>query len=311
MLPEKNTDTGSKDDKSIDMNTDVTDNSTDTGTNQALSYDQQVLVDANTKLKADQKLLKNQLDKAKKSLASSTPSTEVERMQQEIEQLSELKKQVEAKAEEEELAKKKNDLEREKYLHEKELTKLQTEITTLRGSLQTAQEEQKNHAEQYQSELATLRSIQLENDIFSASKELAYNPKQIVLLLKSDFTYDNELHQYVHPVTNDKGKVVDEVSVAEHVKTFLAKEENDNLALAPAKASGSGTPSASPVTSSSSSSTTNSNSNSPFAKSDSQSKQAKLKREANLRDFTVDEWVELKKLKADIVAKKKKERAER
>lgn len=272
---------------------------------QALEYDQGVLLEANNKLKSDQQLLKKQLDKAKKDLATSVPSTEVERMETELKELSELKKQMEAKEEAEVLAQKKDEVDRIKYLHEKELAKIQTEMTALKDALQANEATQKERADQYQSELSTLRSIQLENDIFSASKDLAYSPKQIVLLLKNDFKYDEELHRYVYQVTNDKGKVVDEVSVAEHVKEFLAKEENDNLALAPTGKTSVGTP----VNSDGVHTTVPTNSS--IGKTDSHSTAADLQKEAALRDFSVETWAELKKVKAEIVARKRKERQNR
>ncbi len=89
-------------------------------------------------------------------------------------------------------------------------------------------------------EIKGLRNVRLSGEIMEAAiVGDAYNPKQIVKILSSEFMYDDKLETFTHLVRDGKGKIVDELTVEERVKAFLEDSDNDNLVKSKTK-SGTG-----------------------------------------------------------------------
>jgi hypothetical protein len=81
----------------------------------------------------------------------------------------------------------------------------------------------------------------LENQIHRAAAKLfAFQPEQIVRMLHDEFSYDETLGIHEYFVKNDKGKIIDNLSIEERVKQFLGEEVNKNLIRSKVNSDGTG-----------------------------------------------------------------------
>ncbi len=159
-------------------------------------------------------------------------------------QLSEL---TEIKEEYEKIKKDKEDADLEKKTEaEKEAIKIRKEYEEFQSQMDNKLEEFKQSVEVKDStignlkgEISNLRGVKLENEILAAaSKYDAINPKQIVRLIKNDFTYDETDNSFYKNVYKGD-KLKDQIEVIDFVKEFLSDKENANLVKSGMKA-GSG-----------------------------------------------------------------------
>ncbi len=128
-------------------------------------------------------------------------------------------------------AKLKDASELEKALHEnKKLKGLLEESIGKKdkelAEVTTAREQEKAEAAK---QLAAVRDVQLTNSIMSAAlANSAYDPEQIVRMLRGEFKYDDVNAKHVFEYAG-RGDAVHTKTVDERVKDFLADEKNKNL----------------------------------------------------------------------------------
>lgn len=177
----------------------------------------------------DKKLLADKTKELEDKLKNAVDKEELEKLQKEFKDLKVYKEEIERLKEEEE-SKKLDEVQRSKLQFEKEMKKMQDQLDEMKTTLEREKEEAKTKEKVFQKQVETLRGSRLEADVLrSATKNNAWNPDQIVALVKGFFTYDEQLDKYTHLVRDDKGKIVDEQSVDEFIKVYLSKEENENL----------------------------------------------------------------------------------
>lgn len=180
-------------------------------------------------VKKERRAVQKKVKELEDSLRDNPSREEYERLTEELEELKTFKQEIDEKAEEEE-RKKLSEIERVKLDTNREMEKLKKEYEKQVENLQKELEDKEKALEQTGTTVSELRKIKLQNDIVSAaSKNKAYNPKQIERMLAHEFTYDEDISKYVYKVTDEKGKVVDEKTVEERVTEFLQDKDNANL----------------------------------------------------------------------------------
>jgi len=186
---------------------------------------------------SEKRKLSEKLKELEDLTKDSVGKDELEALRTEFEELKKYKEEVEKKQEEEEL-KKVDDVERGKIQFAKQMDALKKQMDDMKTSYaKDLEEAQKKEKEQLKA-IESLRGNRLESDILrAAAKSNAYNPDQIVALTKGFFTYDEQLDKYSNLVRDVGGKIVDELSVDEYIKTFLGREENENLVKSGASSS--------------------------------------------------------------------------
>jgi hypothetical protein len=133
-----------------------------------------------------------------------------------------------------------DDSEKERVRFEKQLDAFEKKFDATTEKFNDQLKEKDDELKQSKQEIRDLRRVKLNSEILEhAVAGNAYNPKQIVKILTSDFQYDDKLETHTHLV-REKGKIVDELSVEERVKAFLEDPDNDNLVRSGAKG-GTGT----------------------------------------------------------------------
>jgi hypothetical protein len=146
-------------------------------------------------------------------------------------QLAELKD----KQEEEDLKKIEDERERAKAQMEREFSKerqkLQRQMDELSSQVDTFNVEKQKHAES----LKRFRSNNLDTEIVVAASKKAYNPKQIVNLVKHEFEYDEGDDRWYKNLYDNRGKPAGVLTVEEFVDTFLSDKDNENLVKADIK----------------------------------------------------------------------------
>lgn len=162
---------------------------------------------------------------------------------QEIEKLKEKSARLQALEDELEDKKRKEMSENERLKHDNEKLKgklgdLQEQMEASKSELQKSLQEQIDALE---SEVGTLRGFKLESEITAVAAEIgAVSPQQIVRLTKGDFKL-NEDGEFVVEAPGKRGGI-SEISVSDHIKSFLGDETNANLisAKSPRKAPDAG-----------------------------------------------------------------------
>jgi hypothetical protein len=147
-------------------------------------------------------------------------------------QLQELRQRELEREEAEEKIKleKSSEAEKEKILRDKELKKIKADLEEQINQLKNTDKKRQEEILKERSVNLILRGKALESEILvSADKNKALRPSQIVRLLKEDFTWDDTQNKFVYIEKDERGKVVDYIDVEDYVKSFLEKEENDNL----------------------------------------------------------------------------------
>ena len=175
-----------------------------------------------------------QLDELKSSIEGMPSSDEYNQMKKDYD---DLKKELEKIKEEEErkrIEAIEDEKEREKAKMKKELEKQQVSFEKKMAELEKKIEEGSADKEAFQKKLDRFRVRSLEAEIIEAAHEKAFNPKQIVKLIKGDFTFDDEEDSWVFEARNNKGKITDYMTVKERVEAFLEDPDNENLLKADA-----------------------------------------------------------------------------
>jgi len=179
--------------------------------------------------KQDARKLREKIKEMEELVKSAPPKEELETLKSELADLKKFKAEIDAAKEEEEL-KKKTEIERKEIEFNKTMERIQAEMNEKLSELNKQLEESKSVLEKKESEIRNLRGFRLQSSIISlATKKNAYKPEQIYKLLKDDFVYDEDLDKFYYPVYNERGKLVDELTVEERVSKFLDDPENDNL----------------------------------------------------------------------------------
>jgi hypothetical protein len=165
-----------------------------------------------------------------------------------IEELTNVKKSLEALGDDptkvmEELKTLKEAAEKEKLKDASELEKAQHALKKMQGQidelmsaskkeLETREKAFAEEKEKTLKQLENLRNHQLTNEILvEATNNNAYNPTQIVNMLRHEFKYDTDTDAFVHEYEGSKGAIHTK-SVSERVKEFLTDENNRNLVRA-------------------------------------------------------------------------------
>ena len=150
----------------------------------------------------------------------------------EFETLKEEFDRIKAAEEEKELANK-SKAEREAIRIRKELEAMKTRFEEEINSKIKELESRETEISNLRSEISNLQSIKLENEIRDAAvKADAYNPNQIVKMLKGNFEYDEDTGDFIFPIYKTvKGERVlaDWKDVGAYVSEFLSDEDNSNL----------------------------------------------------------------------------------
>jgi len=235
--------------------------------------------------KKERRKLNDKIKDLETKLSTAPSEDDLTSLKSQLKELKEFKETMDAKREEEE-DKKRSESERQEIAHKRELEKLQTnleqQLAKLQDQLNKKEEETRKSAEKIQS----LRYFRLENEIAQhAITYKAIKPRQIVGLLKDEAVYDENLDKFYFPVFDNKGKLINELSVDDKVKSFLEDPDNDNLVN-----SGINTDSLHTKKSDGDKATPS------YGKYDP--KDSKLIQEAQDRRLTVEDWIQIK-LKKD------------
>ena len=186
------------------------------------------LIKQRDSLKSERRKLQERLKEFEERMKELPPKDEFEKILEEYNQLKEFKTELEKKREEEELAKKSEE-ERMKIRFEKEKESLQKQFEQQMAEFKKLLEDREKELKERDSKIQRFREYRLEREILEIASKKAYNPKQIVKLLKDGFEYDENLDKFFYPVYDTSGKMKDELSVEERVNQFLNDPENDNL----------------------------------------------------------------------------------
>lgn len=179
--------------------------------------------------KGDKRKLQKKIDALESKVADLPDSDALDSLKKELKELKKFKEDAEEEARRKE--------EEAMDEHEKEKIRLKREIQTEKDK---AEEQKSEFEKQFEKLNERLDGLASDNEnlrtdnlgakiIEAAAKNDAFNPSQIVSLVKDKFTYDNTLGKFVHHKRDEKGKIVDELSIPEYVKEFLSIEENENL----------------------------------------------------------------------------------
>lgn len=244
-------------------------------------------------IKKERRALQNKLKEFEEKMKSLPPSEELEKMKEEYNALKEFKTQVEKEKEEKELEQK-TELERTQIKFKKEMESLQEQFNKQLEELNSKVKEREEILQKKDSKIATLRTYRLEREIIENASTKAYNPKQVVKLLKDGFEYDENLDKFYYPVYDQSGKMVDELSIEDRVKQFLDDPENDNLVRSDAN------------TTSMHTKTTDDTRHSTYSGS-YDPKDPKIVEEAKLHNMDPKDWAEIAELRDKKLGKLKSE----
>jgi len=179
--------------------------------------------------KKERRKLSDKIKDLETKLSSAPSDDEIKTLKEQLQELKEFKDTIDSKREEEE-DKKRTETERQLIAQQKDFEKTKTlleeQLEKFQAQLDKRDEELKKQTDQVKS----LRYFRLENEI--AQYALTYeaiNPRQIVRLIKDDAVYDENLDKFYYPVFDNKGKMINELTIEEKVKEFLEDSENENL----------------------------------------------------------------------------------
>lgn len=256
------------------------------------------------KLKKEKLELKRKNKELSELMSSNKNDTaEMRELKNQLNELLEYKRQSEEDAEKRLLDGKKNDWERIEYQLNKKITELQNMVDSLKTQLSEKEALLTEKESTFKKEASKARELNLKSRLRTAAVNAkAYSPEQVIALIISDFIYDEENDDYIYPIYNNKGKLVDEKTPEEYVKEFLTRPENDNLIKADIHG-GSG---------SSNNSDDQSNNNKEIIESGKDKTKIKItdqiKREAKLVDMTPEVYIEMLEQKEAILAAKREKR---
>jgi len=185
--------------------------------------------------KAERRKKDEKISELEKKLEKAVDPEKISDLEKELKELKEFKKTYDEKIEEEEL-KNKSEVEKMKIRFDKEFEKLKKDMEDSVSTTKKQVEEKEKELKKQSSEIENLRRHRLRSEIMeAATKGKAYNPAQVARLLMDEFTYDPEINQFFFYVKDTKGKITDEMEVAQRVEKFLSDPENENLVLSDAK----------------------------------------------------------------------------
>lgn len=179
--------------------------------------------------KKDARKLKEKIKELEDAMKDAPSKEEYNELRKSLKELKDFKTEADKRLEEEEL-KKKTDIERAEINFNKQLQELEARMT---NSISAKEEELKKISESLNKKEETIKNLRkstLSTQIMEAATRFnAYNPTQIVGLLKSEFSYDENLDKFSKDIVDSNGKLKDVMSVEDRVKEFLSDPINDNL----------------------------------------------------------------------------------
>ena len=183
--------------------------------------------------KREKRLLKEKLDAAtedlKKAKENASDPEEVKKLKDDLKELKAFKKEMDEKNEAEEL-KNKTEKERLEVGFNKELRKFKEQLAELQSENTKIIENRDVEIAKMKKTSEALRRHSLDAEIIKhAVKNDALKPEQIVRLTRSEFEWDDQEEDFIYLKKDKKGKVIDELSVAEFISEYLSDEENENL----------------------------------------------------------------------------------
>jgi hypothetical protein len=156
------------------------------------------------------------------------------KMKQQLSELDEQRRVAELEKiedeKERERVKLQREFEKERAQYKTELEKLQEQIVSFNAEKEQLAKVAEKH-----------RGRVLEASILNAASGKAFNPQQVVRLIKGEFVHDDKDDTWYKQVYNKDGKLTDLITVEEYVEAFLNDATNENLLKASIK-SGSDTP---------------------------------------------------------------------
>jgi len=185
--------------------------------------------------KGDRRRVQSKVEELEDKLEKMIDSTSVDSLKEELDELKKFKSDIEKEKEDADL-KKKTEVERQSYQFEKQLKELRDEVEKERKSRNDEKDKLDQELVDTKQLIEELRVARLDADIITAaSKHGALRPSQIVKILKGEFEYEKSLEKFVKKTYKENGKLADEISVDDYVKSFLEDEDNDNLVKADVK----------------------------------------------------------------------------
>lgn len=180
-------------------------------------------------VKKERRRIQKKIKELEDELKERPSSDKIKELNEELEELKNFKDEMDEKLEEEE-RKKLSEKERLELEYTKKMEKLESNFTKKLDEMTKKLEEKDEALSSREENIKSLRKIKLQNEIMSVAGKLkAFNPKQIVGILSSEFEYDSDLDKFVHYKRDEKGKLVDEFSVEDRVTEFLKDPDNTNL----------------------------------------------------------------------------------
>lgn len=179
--------------------------------------------------KKDRDKLDSTIKDLQDSMSGMIKSEELTAKEKELDQLKKWKDEFDKEQEKKELESK-TEVERLQIQLRKTEESFEEKVKEAMKSIEDTRKKEREEFEKLREEANSLRMNGLKAEIVTISSKLnAFNPSQIYSLLKDKFVYVANLNKYAHQVRDERGKLIDEMSVEEYVKEFLGKEENENL----------------------------------------------------------------------------------
>ena len=184
---------------------------------------------ARDKAKTEMRKYKARVDTLEDKIENAVDPATVKDLKDQLKVLQDFKKDIDDKTEEEEL-KKLDEKDRAELRFNKQIKDMQDQIDAIKDTGKQEKEKYDEKEKSNKSHIEKLRLKTLRADIIEeASPYDPIKPSQVYRLIKDDFEYDSDMDEFVHTVRDKKGKIIDEVSVAEYVKEYLEDEANENL----------------------------------------------------------------------------------
>ena len=248
--------------------------------------------------KKERRALQTKITDLENKISDSPDADDVEALRSELESLKEMKEEFEKKKEEEAL-KGKTDLEKQQLHFNKEIENLRKEMAKRDEDLKKKDEAHKKELEIKEKEIFSQRRFRLDGEIKDiAIDHKAYNPNQIVRMLKDEFEYNADLDKFEIYTYDSKGKPLESKSVKERVEEFLTDPKNDNLIQSDINTSGTGTRH----------SDTTTIKDDDYKKKLDREEKENLKAEAEEAGVTVERLLEIRKVRDEAFKKAKEAR---
>ena len=185
--------------------------------------------------KKDTRKIKGKLSEQEKTIADMQKkldaAPDMEKFKEQQKKLDKLVEEADEKA-----LSKMDDAQKAEVRFNKKMEEFDSKLAASEESFGKQLKDTKQELANSKQEITDLRKIRLGAEIVTeAAKGGAYNPDQIKKILESDFNYDKDLETFTSVERNEKGKIVDELTVKERVKKFLDDPDNDNLVKSKAK----------------------------------------------------------------------------